>query len=615
MDLSDVQRPVAQAAAAAIQGRWTPRLSVFLWDRLDLSRSECENLRNLISFKYHPDIDKNLPLHMWENPDDPSDFVEFPVLPGRYAREREFAAIAAEAEIKVSASGNCCQRDACAAASEMYSAYSAAMRSNFSEDRPAQPTFLFDGTGQSLGKPLCHAELGSADFINDCRQSRKTLQPLQASEGTDHAVSIRETMDYATKTFNELIKAASITLENGQTIPARPIASADFQAVKAMTATSEQTHAVWCTCLDCDDRQHNYSKETINLDPASPASIDAAYERMIQFIERDANGPKCRFKTFDEQCCWNHVCPSIARGGRFKRFKCSLCDYHPTEAQWRKDMANFFKLSDGEQKAARKTHRENGETEYVHRRHQFGELFMYPILHLDFKDIGVDMLHLVYLNAFKHLFKYTVHEPLPGKIARRRTHTSGLPDHLRVCACCAEAKKKILRDYLKNAGFYSYNAAADDEDPVTKWIGREAKRFLSEAHIHLPFLLQLAAAPPDVCDAAAEDAGSVTGAPRPCLSDLSACSHPVACIVGGENGMHEMEIDEDDDYAPTEDEIRQEEEEEPTMMQNADAWDDFLAYVALLQSDWATPDEDTDNYRKKRAVEFFNAGEPRLAIA
>ena len=57
--------------------------------------------------------------------------------------------------------------------------------------------------------------------------------------------------------------------------------------------------------------------------------------------------------------------------------------------------------------------------------------------------------------------------------------------------------------------------------------------------------------------------------------------------------MHEMEIDEDDDYAPTEDEIRQEEEEEPTMMQNVDAWDDFLAYVALLQSDWATPDEDT----------------------
>ena len=51
------------------------------------------------------------------------------------------------------------------------------------------------------------------------------------------------------------------------------------------------------------------------------------------------------------------------------------------------------------------------------------------------------------------------------------------------------------------------------------------------------------------------------------------------------------------------------------MMQNADAWDDFLAFVALLQSDWATPDEDTDNYRKKRAVEFFNAGEPRLAIA
>ena len=70
----------------------------------------------------------------------------------------------------------------------------------------------------------------------------------------------------------------------------------------------------------------------------------------------------------------------------------------------------------------------------------------------------------------------------------------------------ADAKKKILREYLKKAGYYSYNAAADDEDPVTRWIGREAKRFLSEAHIHLPYLLQLAAAPPEECTDGLPDA-------------------------------------------------------------------------------------------------------------
>ena len=71
------------------------------------------------------------------------------------------------------------------------------------------------------------------------------------------------------------------------------------------------------------------------------------------------------------------------------------------------------------------------------------------------------------------------------------------------------SKKKLVRDYLKNCGFYSYDAAEEEEDPVKRWIGREVKRFLSEAQKHLPFLLQIAAAPTEVCD---EIAASVTGA-------------------------------------------------------------------------------------------------------
>ena len=414
LQLPEVQKKAAQRVADVMQKHYTPRLAVFLWDRLDLSRREYDHLRHLICFKYHPPpVDNFIPLRLWEHPDDKDDFVDYPILPGRYAREREFASIAVEANIQVSASGKACQRDARVAASELYSAYGNAMRRDYSEHRLAQPVFLFDGTGQSLGKGLCHAELGSADFKGDCRQSRKTLQPLQASEGNDHAISIRETMDYASNSFNQLIAAAKITLDTGESIPAKPIASADFQAVKAMTATSEQTHSVWCACL-AGDRQHNYCKVNLDFDAGDPASVDAAYARMIKFIESDARGPKCKFKSFDDQCCWNQVSPSVARGGPFRRFKCNLCGYNPTEAKWRKDMADFAALSDAEQSQARKRHRENGETIYKWSRHHFAELFMSPMLHLDCKDIGVDMLHLIYLNLFKHLFNYTVHQPLPG---------------------------------------------------------------------------------------------------------------------------------------------------------------------------------------------------------
>eukprot|EP00965_Chrysotila_dentata_P148683 4909792-Pleurochrysis_carterae.AAC.1 len=62
---------------------------------------------------------------------------------------------------------------------------------------------------------------------------------------------------------------------------------------------------------------------------------------------------------------------------------------------------------------------------------------------------GVDGLHLSYLNIFKHLFNYTVHQALP------------------------DTKKKLVKAYLRDSGFYSYDAAADDENPVMRWIGRE----------------------------------------------------------------------------------------------------------------------------------------------
>ena len=67
-----------------------------------------------------------------------------------------------------------------------------------------------------------------------------------------------------------------------------------------------------------------------------------------------------------------------------------------------------------------------------------------------------------------------------------------------------------MRNYLRVSGFYSYDAAAaDEENPVMRWIGREVKRFLAEADIHLPFLLRVAAAPAEMD---AEMAAMVGGA-------------------------------------------------------------------------------------------------------
>lgn len=117
-----------------------------------------------------------------------------------------------------------------------------------------------------------------------------------------------------------------------------------------------------------------------------------------------------------------------------------------------------------------------------------------------------------------------------------------------------------------------------------RWIGREVKRFIKEADIHLPFLLRIAAAPADM------DAD-------------------MANMV---NQAGELELEEDDELnvadqdLATEEDVQQEEQDEPAMMEAARKWDHFLELVAESNAEWAAPSLDTDAYREERAVALFN---------
>ena len=69
-----------------------------------------------------------------------------------------------------------------------------------------------------------------------------------------------------------------------------------------------------------------------------------------------------------------------------------------------------------------------------------------------------------------------------------------------------------------------------------------------------------------------------------------------------------MELGYDPDLQPTDEEMQAEEEAEPTMMHDAEVWDDFLALIDIIQEPWAAPEDDTDAYREARAVRVFNQG-------
>ena len=130
---------------------------------------------HLLSYIYRPLTNTYERIAVWVHPDDETSTVDMPCLVGRAGREKLFAELADAGQITVGDNGRC-ERDAVMCATQLYSRFARVMRSDFSD---ARPILFFDGTGGSFGKEgITHAEIGSADFTGDCKQSRSTLSPL-----------------------------------------------------------------------------------------------------------------------------------------------------------------------------------------------------------------------------------------------------------------------------------------------------------------------------------------------------------------------------------------------------------------------------------------------------
>jgi hypothetical protein len=167
------------------------------------------------------------------NPNDERDYLVMTQLAPRAQWKKEFEELASACNIVVGANGRC-QRDAVELTEEMYSRFAAAMRSDFSAARPAQPVLYLDATGSSLGRGITHAEIGSADFSGSCKQSRSTLAPAGLYEDSDKPIPIRENLDVVVPSFNRLSERGEICVESAdggepKRIRAMPITSADMQ--------------------------------------------------------------------------------------------------------------------------------------------------------------------------------------------------------------------------------------------------------------------------------------------------------------------------------------------------------------------------------------------------
>ena len=394
-EFAPIQKTIVSEALEKLQEHWSARLSVHLWDRLDLSDNKMDTLRHLLSFVYNRTTDKYVPVKVWVNPHDEKDFLVSTQIANRPARKKEFDQIANTCNIIVGADGHC-QRDAETLIDLMYNRFHTAMRSNFSATRPAMPILFLDATGAALGRGITHCEAGSADFEGGAKQSRSTLVPLGLYEGSDKQIPLRENLDLVIPSWNRIIAAGYVTI-NGKHIPAMPLTSADMQGTKALYGMTCSSHSVWCTCKG--EQQHKY-----------PTTEVSDYDEMLAAI--DAVG--CEIKSFEDMCGYAHFSPGVACGGRFTKFKCKCCGYSPTEKQWKADRKAFSEMTDEQQAKERASHNEIGVEISEWDKHFHQMLFLPPATMNGMESAGVDQLHLVYLNIFKHLFDHTIHRNLPG---------------------------------------------------------------------------------------------------------------------------------------------------------------------------------------------------------
>ena len=112
-----------------------------------------------------------------------------------------------------------------------------------------------------------------------------------------------------------------------------------------------------------------------------------------------------------------HYSYGILMGGAFTPVHCTACGYKAkTEVKWRADLNAWETADDDARAALSAAHCEIGvprdKLRFNH--HWYQMLFTPPLIHLDMIRASVDLLHLVYLNLFKHLFQATVHNGLPG---------------------------------------------------------------------------------------------------------------------------------------------------------------------------------------------------------
>ena len=289
-----------------IQARWSPRLAVLLMSDLQLSRSQFEALRHYLSFEYDVTDDVHKKLHLYVNPFNEREKVDYPALPPRCQWEPERDHVFGLCGVKSSDDGMVSYvQDQRGQLSQMVSEHWPAISSSVKENRQAMLVAGFgDATGGWRGSSITHFELGICSWeAEDIEQGSKcNLLPAALGEGDDGVENLRLRFQHTTDGFDDLAsgKPLDVTLPSGKRqVPIEFTFCGDMQIHKAILGMSKFTSAIWCEC------EH----DTTGMFRFRPTPAATWAEVEAWYLEIG-----CKVKTIEKVCELNHYSYDVLMG-------------------------------------------------------------------------------------------------------------------------------------------------------------------------------------------------------------------------------------------------------------------------------------------------------------
>ena len=404
---------ITSEAAKFIQDRWNARHSLHIMSDLSLSRELFEMLRHLLSFEYIPPVgereEDNMPdnngnekgdyyerLHIYENPFNKRQRVEFPALQPRLVREAERDAVLGTLENEQSECGGVAYRKNLVAAVEgMAGMYwsTGVLRRGVTEGTEKLLLVGFgDATGGWNSDSVTHFEV-AVGSLKTISQSKVTLLNALLCEGKDDAKTLRTKAQPFTEQLTKLHEEGMINIfpptdaavQVAQKVQVRVLFAGDFQIIKAFNNMSSYTSPIWCECED--------------INTFSPTT-----KRTWKDVLKWYNDCKCVVKTLQRICELNGWSYAKLMGKPFEPFDCgcACAKQHSwrTEAEWRR----WVKANQALEGAALKE--ANRIWGGQHRRHwpSHPPCHKFPsMLHF-----SVDILHALFINYFKMIAEMTL---------------------------------------------------------------------------------------------------------------------------------------------------------------------------------------------------------------